>query len=138
MSLCIKTSLLILMATCLMFSCSGEKESKSEKETPSLVSWSNEFLIVHEDEDWAYYEDHENFISEYFSVDYQENLIIATTLIEVNCIDSIAGKIEVSNDTIFLKSEIIMTDDRLCSEFHKFEFIISNPSNIRYKVISMK
>lgn len=133
----IKLNILFAITLSLLVSCSSEKDGESEK-TPSLLGWSNEFVESPGEEDWSYYDDHENFISKYFSVDYQENRIVATTLLEVNCVDSIVGSIEVSNDTIFLKSDIIMTDDRVCSEYHKFEFIISNPRNIKYKIISTK
>jgi len=91
-------------------------------------------------DDFSYYDDHENFIRKYFSVTYEEKRIIATTLMDVNCMDSIAGKIEVSNDTIYLKNEIeiVMSDERNCPEFHKFTFVISNLENVRYKIVSQK
>jgi hypothetical protein len=119
-------------------SAAGDVHIKNEKEAPSLISWSHKFEMVAEEEDWSYYDDHENFIQEYFSVNYLDKRIDVTTLIEVNCIDSIIGKIDVSNDTIFLISDIFMTDDRLCSEYHKFNFSIRNPENKRYAIISTK
>lgn len=126
----------------ILFACVGGQDIKEVQEPvekiPKLISWSNEFALGAEDEDWSYYDDHENFISGYFSVEYLDKRIEATTLIEVNCIDSIIGKIEVSNDTIFLISDIYMTDDRLCSEYHKFEFSISNPENKKYTIVSTK
>ncbi|MDG1332335.1 MAG: hypothetical protein P8P74_08385 [Crocinitomicaceae bacterium] len=110
----------------------------SQDEIPSLIAYSHEFKMPAEDEDWSYYDDHENFISDYFTVKYHDQRIDVTTLIEVNCNDSIIGKINVSNDTIFLISDIFMTDDRLCSEYHTFTFNIRNPENKKYTIISTK
>jgi len=107
-------------------------------ESPRLIRWSSKFVMHRNLEDNAYYDDHENFIRDYFSVKYEDRRIVATTLIEVNCEDKIQGNIEFSNDTIYLKSVILMTDDRLCSGFHQFQFVISNPGNVRYKVVSTK
>ncbi len=109
-----------------------------ESSSPQLIKWDHTFLARHEQEDWAYYEDHENFIKPYFSVQYGENEIVAKTLMEVNCIDSIVGKISISNDTIYLGKQIIFTDDRLCSEFHELNYVISNPENKQYTIVSLK
>lgn len=127
----------------LVVACGHIKKSKTmnesvDHESPQLISWSSSFVKDRKPDDFAYYDDHENFIKDYFSVEYTDKKIIATTLIEVNCSDSIKGSIDISNDTIYLKSEIIMTDDRLCSGFHKFRFVISNPENKHYTVISTK
>lgn|SRR3989338_4187211 len=129
--------LLLFLSACSSGVSSGQTPDVQEN-TPRLISWTHAFVMEREEDDFSYYHDHENFIRKYFSVDYQENQMVATTLIEVNCIDSIAGRIEVSNDTIYLKRDILMTDDRLCSEFHTFTFTISNPENKRYKVVSLK
>lgn len=100
-----------LLLTILLTGCSFTNTAKAqqlhEKESPQLISWSSSFVKERNLEDFTYYDDHENFIREYFSVDYSDKQIIATTLIEVNCSDSIQGKIDVSNDTIYLKSDII-------------------------------
>lgn len=127
----------------LVVACGHTPKSKPmnesvDHESPQLISWSSSFVKERDPEDFTYYDDHKNFIREYFSVDYPDKQIIATTLIEVNCSDSIQGKIDVSNDTIYLKSDIIQTDDRLCSGFHKFRFVISNPENKRYTIVSTK
>jgi hypothetical protein len=107
---------------------------------PKLISCSHQFVMSREIHDFSYYDDHENFISKYFSVRYEENRIVATTLMNINCMDSIAGRIEASNDTIYLKNkiEILMSDERLCPQLHKFTFIISNPNNMKYKIVSNK
>lgn len=127
----------------LVVACSHTPKSKTmnesiDHESPQLISWSSSFVKERDLEDFTYYDDHENFIREYFSVDYTDKQIIATTLIEVNCSDSISGRIAIAHDTIFLKYDILMTDDRLCSEFHKFRFVISNPENKHYTIISVK
>jgi|GEM_PF-3577775 len=136
-----RTTFNITLATLLLLTSCLNKNKPSEQKnrnTPTLISWSNEFVMKHSENDYLYYDDHKNFINDYFSVNYHEKQIIATTLIEVNCIDSIIGKIDVSNDTIYLIRDILMTDDRVCSEFHKFTFTISNPNDNKYKIISVK
>jgi hypothetical protein len=112
--------------------------TNTEDARPKLISWSNEFVMSREKGNFSSYSDYENYISKYFSVKYEEKRIIATTLVAVHCIDSIAGRINVSNDTIFLERDIIWTDDRHCPELHKFTLIISNPNNIKYKIVSTK
>ena len=115
------------------------QDSKEEIEkSPSISSWSNEFVMLPDGEGWSYYNDHEKFISKYFSVMYEKGHIVATTLIRVHCSDSIVGKIEVSNDMIYLKSDVLMRNGQPCPEYHKFEFVINNPENKKYKVISVK
>lgn len=124
------------MLSLLLMACGAALHTKDVG--PTLISWSHEYVMPRASEDFTYYDDHERYIEKYFSIRYEEKRIVANTLMEVNCTDSIAGRIDVSHDSIFLKRDILMTDDRLCSELHKFTFIISNPKNRRYKVISTK
>lgn len=130
----------LFLISVILISCSSGNEASIDKhsELPKLTSWEREFVMNRDQNDRAYFNDHENFISEYFSVAYLENEIVATTLMEMDCVDSVIGKINVSRDTIFLKKELVMTDDRLCGGFHKFTFHISNPENKRYTVVSTK
>ena len=115
----------------------GSDSMQSRREnSPSLIHWSHEYVMSTEDGDRSYSMDHENFIREYFSVQYKEKQIVATTLIRMQSVDSIVGKINVSNDTIYLIGDVIMTDDSGSTEYHKFKFVIRNPENKRFKVVS--
>jgi hypothetical protein len=105
---------------------------------PTLIASSDEFVSAREVDDDAYFDDHENFISKYFSVSYEDEKIVATTLININCVHSSVASIEVSNDTIYLKAKELLGDERLCPELHKFTYIISNPENRKYKIVSTK
>ncbi|MEX1002138.1 MAG: hypothetical protein WDZ35_08495 [Crocinitomicaceae bacterium] len=125
--------ILIFLIACNDGSDTEQAQGAVEK-SPVLIGFSHEYLMNEQE----YNNDHENFTSKYFSVDYRDTQIVATTLIRVGCIDSVQGKIEVSNDTIYLIRETIMTDDRYCPEYHKFRFVISNPNNIKYNIISTK
>lgn len=126
----------------ILFACSDGthaiKREKDQEKAPSLMRWSHESVEVDESDDNAYMNDHDNFIRPYFSVNYFDQGIAATTLMRVNCIDSIDASIEISNDTLFLKRDIIMTSDQRCMEYHTFKFTISNPENKRYTLISSK
>lgn len=130
-----KNSFLLLL---LLSACSSGMKEPPKNSPPSLISCTHAFAKHSDVHDFTYHDEHEKFISEYFSVEYLENKIVATTLIQVECFGPKDGEIEVSNDTIYLKCDSRVADDRLCYDFHKFKFTISNPENIRYKVVSLK
>ena len=86
----------------------------------------------------GYYTDHENFIQSYFSADYKQDTLILTTLHGINSCAEIVADIEIVNDTLYLLSQDI--GDVACASvtFNKFTYIVYNPDNTKYKIISKK
>lgn len=90
--------------------------------------------IQHEND---YVNDHKNFISPYFSVENKEDTLIVTTLMNEHCVDETVGVIDVQYETIYLKNEVIMTGEPYCPLFYKYTFVIHNPGNNDYKIVSV-
>ena len=60
---------------------------KAADEGPKLISSKHEFVMARKVHDFSYFDDHENFIRGYFSITYEEKMIVATTLMNINCMD---------------------------------------------------
>jgi hypothetical protein len=113
-------------------------EKNTKEVLPTLISSSHEFEVYAPENDSLYLNNHKDYIADYLSVNYSEQVINVQTLFRVHCNDSLKGQIKVSNDTIYLSKEIIMRNGRPCPEYHTFQFQIRNPSNKKYTFVSEK
>ena len=124
-------SLIIILLIC---SCTNSAYQQHDR----LLNWEHELVM----EDGAgadgYYTDHKNFIQWYFSADYKQDTLIVTMLHEINSCAEIVADIKIVDDTLYLLSQDI--GDVACASvtFDKFTYIVYNPDNMKYKIISKK
>lgn len=112
--------------------------SACQQQPPTLVRWSKEFVAdAYETQD-AYFDDHEHFIADYFSEETRGDTLVVTTLMMEHCVDSSIGIITYDEKNIYLKTQIIMADERYCPVFYKYTYVIYNPSQTRYNIVSEK
>jgi len=90
-----------------------------------------------ENED-AYFDNHDEFIADYFSITQKEDTTIITTLMYEHCSDSAVGVIDCTEKTIYLKLQNIYAAEQYCPEFYKYTYVIYNPGNKEYDVVSVK
>ncbi|UKN00293.1 hypothetical protein K6119_11160 [Paracrocinitomix mangrovi] len=103
-----------------------------------LVRWSKEYVMEGLENEELYFDDHQNFIKDYFSIEEKEDTLFVTTLMHEHCVDSSRGIIEIKDETIFLDREITMTGEQYCPVFYKYTYVIYNPTGINYKIASVK
>ena len=109
-----------------------------QQQPPTLVRWSKEFVAdAYETQD-AYFDDHEHFIADYFSEETRGDTLVVTTLMMEHCVDSSIGIITYDEKNIYLKTHIVMADERYCPVFYKYTYVIYNPSQTRYSIVSEK
>lgn len=111
--------------------------SCSEKQ-PELISCTKEFVSDAWENEDAYFDDHKNFIADYFSVNYVADTLYVTTLMHEHCDDDSEGIIDFTDKTIYLKVKQTMASEKYCPEFYKYSYVIYNPGGKKYDVVSVK
>ncbi|MBL7831266.1 MAG: hypothetical protein JNK41_09590 [Saprospiraceae bacterium] len=123
-----------------LFSCSNvtEKEQTEEirKIHERLIDCNTVFVMEDGEQADGYYQNHDNFIKEYFSEAQSGDTLIVTTLMKVNACGKTIGDIEFSGDTLFLKTRQI--SDEVCASvvYEKFTYRIYNPEKKKYQIES--
>jgi hypothetical protein len=88
------------------------------------------------DEATPYYNDHDNFIKQYFFASYKKDTLIATTIMEVNCCGKTIADIKYSGDTLYLMTRHVSAEACTCIEFRKYTYTIHNPDNKKLVIYS--
>lgn len=118
----------------ILVSLSGCSQNSGKKDSDVLVSYSQSFVMEDSEAANGYYDNREEFIQPYFSVKYLHDTIVATTLHEINACGKTDAQIIISGDTLFLQT--INNSKEVCAsiKFHKYTYVILNPSNKRFIV----
>jgi hypothetical protein len=113
----------------LMFSSCGDKILGIH---PRLLDWSQEFIA----DDGPEFDDYHNkpleFFEENTTVEYLTDTIVVSAVMNTNACAMITGNIEISGDSIILKTRWVNNEGCSSTHFIRANYRILNEDNLEY------